>query len=138
MARDTEMSEKQNQQHRTAATILLVDDEENILLSLKRLFRRAGFNILVAIDAQDGLECLEHETVDLVISDMRMPGMDGIQFLAKVHEKWPHIQRILLTGLNDESIKTDAVNIAKVYSQIAKPWDDEQFMQTVNNALQQG
>lgn len=118
-------------------TLLLVDDEENILLSLKRLFRRAGYRIFVAIDADDGLDCLQKEQIDLVISDMRMPGMDGVRFLEQVHVRWPHVVRILLTGLNDPSIKADAIDKGKVYQQISKPWDDSEFLETVKSALVQ-
>ena len=82
-------------------TILCVDDEPNILSSLRRLFRPHGYRVLTADGGAAGLALLESETVDLVISDMRMPHMDGAQFLAQVRQRWPGTMRLLLTGYAD-------------------------------------
>ena len=85
----------------TPATILCVDDEPNILSALRRLFRPKGYKVLVAESGKAGLELLQNEQVDLVISDMRMPEMDGAQFLEHVRAQWPETVRILLTGYAD-------------------------------------
>jgi response regulator RpfG family c-di-GMP phosphodiesterase len=68
----------------SGATLLCVDDEPNILSALRRLFRANGYRVLTAESGALGLEVLEKEQVDLVISDMRMPVMDGARFLAQV------------------------------------------------------
>ncbi|MDB5790775.1 MAG: chemotaxis protein CheY, partial [Massilia sp.] len=72
-----------------AGTILCVDDEPNILSALRRLFRSQGYEVLTAQSAREGLAVLEARPVDVVISDMRMPGMDGVQFLEQARARWP-------------------------------------------------
>lgn len=82
-------------------TLLFVDDEPSILSALRRLFRPHGYRIFVAESGASGLTILEQETIDLVISDMRMPEMDGASFLKQVRARWPKVMRILLTGYAD-------------------------------------
>ena len=97
------------------ATLLCVDDEPNILASLRRLFRAKGYRVLLAESGALGLEVLETEQVDLVISDMRMPEMDGARFLAQVKERWPDTVRLLLTGYSDIQSIQDAINCGEIY-----------------------
>ncbi len=118
------------------ANILLVDDEESILHSLKRCFRKSGWNIRTATSGFDGLDILALNSIDLVISDMKMPEMTGAEFLAEVAEKYPSTIRILLTGFSELESAIDAINRGKIYSYVSKPWDDEQFFQIINNGLQ--
>lgn len=117
-------------------TVLCVDDEPNILSSLRRLFRPCGYRVLVADGGAQGLEFLRSEPVDLVISDMRMPHMDGAQFLKAVREGWPEVVRILLTGYADISSTIEAVNQGQIYRYVSKPWTDEDMMLTVRQALE--
>ena len=119
-------------------TILCVDDEANILSSLRRLFRPAGYRVLVAEGGAAGLEMLEAEqgAVDLVISDMRMPAMDGAHFLAEVRQRWPGILRILLTGYADIESTIAAINEGQIYRYISKPWNDGEVLLTVREALE--
>ena len=116
--------------------ILCVDDEPNILSALKRLFRAKGFQVRVAESGQAGLALLETEAVDLVISDMRMPEMDGTQFLAQVRERWPETIRLLLTGYSDINSIIDAINRGEIFRYIAKPWDDNDIVLIVRQALE--
>jgi response regulator RpfG family c-di-GMP phosphodiesterase len=118
------------------ATILCVDDEPSILSALRRLFRARGFKVLVAESGQAGLTLLESENVDLVISDMRMPEMDGVVFLENVRQRWPHILRLLLTGYADITSIMGAINRGEIYRYIAKPWDDNDILLIVNGALE--
>jgi len=118
-------------------SLLFVDDESNILSSLKRLFRPFGYRIFTAESGALGLQILEKETVDLVISDMRMPEMNGAQFLEKVREKWPQTVRILLTGYAEVDATIDAINKGQIYRYVSKPWDDTEIVATVKQALQQ-
>ncbi|WP_342117441.1 HD domain-containing phosphohydrolase [Pseudoduganella sp. OTU4001] len=117
-------------------TILCVDDEPNILSSLRRLFRGKGYQVLTAESGAEGLQLLEKETVDLVISDMRMPEMDGARFLAKVRERWPNTVRLLLTGYSDVQSIQDAINCGEIYRYITKPWDDSDILLIVRQALE--
>lgn len=121
----------------SAATILFVDDEANILSSLRRVFRPLGYRILTAESGLQGLEILERECVDLVVSDMRMPEMNGAQFLEKVRERWPDTVRILLTGYSEVSATIDAINKGQIYRYVSKPWEDNDITLTVRLALQQ-
>ncbi|AEG00473.1 HD domain-containing phosphohydrolase [Methylomonas methanica] len=119
------------------ANLLFVDDEPNILKSLKRLFRGAEYNIFLAENGEAGLEILTNNPIDLIISDMRMPQMDGAEFLARAAERWPNSIRILLTGYADMESTINAVNKGKIYSYCSKPWEDNELKILVNNALEQ-
>lgn len=121
----------------TPFTILLVDDESNILKALNRLLRTDGYRLLTAESGADGLGLLAHEPVDLVISDMRMPEMDGASFLAHVRKHWPDTMRILLTGHADMAQTVSAINQGEIYRFIAKPWNDHELLITVRQALDQ-
>src|SRR3569832_1963477 len=120
-----------------AVTILCVDDEANILSALRRLFRPKGYQILTASGGAEGLRILEEKSIDLVISDMRMPEMDGAEFLGKVAAKWPWVIRVLLTGHSDISATVDAINKGKIYRYISKPWEEADLKLTVQGALEQ-
>ena len=117
-------------------TILCVDDEPNILSSLRRLFRTKGFQVRIAEGGKAGLTLLETETVDLVISDMRMPEMDGAQFLEQVRSRWPDTVRLLLTGYSDITSVIEAINRGEIYRYITKPWDDNDIVLIVRQALE--
>ena len=119
-----------------AATLLIVDDEPGILSSLRRLLRPAGYKIHTAESGQAGLLVLEQEVVDLVISDMRMPEMDGAKFLEQVRARWPGTTRILLTGYADVNSTIEAINRGEIFRYIAKPWDDNDLMLVVRDALE--
>lgn len=116
-------------------TLLCVDDEPNILSSLKRLFRVKGYRVLTADSGAAGLALLEHEAVDLVISDMRMPEMDGAEFLEHVRTRHPDTVRLLLTGYSDISSILAAINRGEIYRYITKPWDDNDILLLVRDAL---
>lgn len=121
----------------TAFTILLVDDETNILKALHRLLRPEGYRILTAESGADALAILARESVDLVVSDMRMPEMDGAVFLAKVRQTWPDTVRLLLTGHADMAQTVSAINQGEIYRFIAKPWNDQELIIIVRQALEQ-
>jgi len=133
------MSEKQETPFSPTApaTLLLVDDEANVLSSLKRLFRPCGFRILTAEGGALALQILEQEHVDLVISDMRMPEMNGAQFLQQVYERWPDTIRILLTGYAEIEATIDAINKGHIYRYISKPWEDNDIILSIQHALRQ-
>lgn len=117
-------------------TLLFVDDEPSILSALRRLFRPHGYRILIAESGAEGIEVLEKEAVDLVISDMRMPEMDGATFLKHVRKSWPQTMRILLTGYADITSTVAAINEGEIYRYISKPWDDNEIVLVVREALE--
>lgn len=116
--------------------ILCVDDEPNILASLRRLFKNKGYAVRIADNAATGLRILEHEPIDLVLSDLHMPQMDGARFLSQVRERWPQTMRLLLTGHADAGLIAEAVNSGEIYRYIAKPWDDDDILEQVRLALE--
>lgn len=117
-------------------TILCVDDEPNILSSVKRLFRATGHRVLTAEGGAQAVALLEAEPVDLVISDMRMPGMDGAELLQQVRQRWPRITRLLLTGYADIASTIAAINEGRIHRYITKPWNDEELLMTVREAFE--
>jgi response regulator RpfG family c-di-GMP phosphodiesterase len=119
-----------------APRILCVDDEPNILASLRRLFRSQGYEVITAESGMEGLRKLEAGGVDIVISDMRMPEMDGANFLERVRESWPDTLRLLLTGYADIQSILDAINRGEIYRYITKPWDDNDILLIVRHALE--
>lgn len=118
-----------------AATLLLVDDEPSILSALRRLFRPQGWRTLIAEGGEAALELARQNQVDLIISDMRMPGMDGARLLAHLHEMQPDAVRILLTGYADITSTIAAINGGRIHRYIAKPWDDNDIVLVVREAL---
>ena len=115
--------------------ILIVDDEENILNSLKRLFRKESYEILTAVNGEEGLKILDDHQVDLIISDLKMPQMSGIEFLKRAKEENPVPLRIVLTGHADLKSVIDAIDQGEVYRFLLKPWDDEELKMTIRQAL---
>ena len=110
---------------KAARHLLLVDDEENILTSLRRMLRRDGYTIHTASSGDEGLAILAREPVGVIISDQRMPGMNGSEFLSKVKECYPDTIRIVLSGYTELNSITDAINRGAIYKFLTKPWDDE-------------
>lgn len=118
------------------ANILFVDDEKNILGSLSRVFRKEGYGIMLAESGECGLDLLRHNSVAVVVSDQRMPGMGGVEFLKRVREASPDTVRMMLTGQADMAEITGAINEGGVYRYITKPWDDEELKHIVKAAVE--
>ncbi len=116
-------------------TLLLVDDEAGIRSALTRLLRQDGYRILSAGSGEDGLELLALNAVQVIISDQRMPGMSGTEFLGKVSRLYPATVRILLSGYTDLKVVTEGVNQGAVFKFVTKPWDDDQLRQQVREAF---
>ena len=116
-------------------TLLLVDDEPNILASLKRLLRRDGYHILTANSGQEGLDVLASNAVDVIVSDQRMPGMLGADFLRKAKLLCPQTIRIMLSGYTELQAVTDAVNEGAIFKFLTKPWEDHQLREHIAEAF---
>jgi diguanylate cyclase (GGDEF)-like protein len=117
--------------------ILFVDDEANMLKAFRRLFHNDAYVSYFASSGAEGLEVLRQHAVDLIISDMRMPEMNGAEFLTQVFMQWPETIRILLTGYADLQSTIEAVNNGRIYNYCNKPWNDEELKLLVRNALEQ-
>lgn len=116
--------------------VLLVDDEESILNSLRRLLRSQPYDVLLATSGAQALEILTQQPVDLVMSDARMPNMDGATLLAHVHELYPATTRIMLTGYADPAAIIKAINEGRINRYISKPWNDDEMLVTLRQALE--
>jgi PAS domain S-box-containing protein/diguanylate cyclase (GGDEF)-like protein len=122
---------------RRTRTLLLVDDEDNILAALKRTLRRDGYHIVTACNAAEGLQRLTEHEVDVIVSDQRMPGMTGVEFLRRAKDLYPHTVRMVLSGYTELQSIIDAVNEGAIYKFLTKPWDDERLRAHVAEAFQQ-
>lgn len=116
-------------------TLLLVDDEPNILNALKRLLRRDEYRILTANGGHEGLEALEKNRVDVIISDQRMPMMTGVEFLRNAKKLYPDTIRIILSGYTELQYITDAINEGAIYKFLTKPWDDDLIRANIREAF---
>ncbi len=120
----------------TAPTrILFVDDEERILRSLAMQFRRQ-YDVLTESDPRRALERLKSESVQIIVSDQRMPQMSGAEFLAQASEIAPHTLRILLTGYSDLDAAVDALNSGGIFRYLTKPWDQQEMTNTLRQAAE--
>jgi response regulator RpfG family c-di-GMP phosphodiesterase len=118
-------------------SVLCVDDEANILAALKRLLRPEGYRVLTATSAKEGFELLEAEpSIGVVISDMRMPVMNGAEFLEGVRKRWPQAARLLLTGHSDMEATIGAINRGEIQRYISKPWDDYDIVAALRIAFE--
>ncbi|RME16577.1 MAG: hybrid sensor histidine kinase/response regulator [Bdellovibrio sp.] len=115
--------------------ILIVDDEQDNLDALERLFRKK-YQVFKAISGEKGLEILKNQDVSLIISDQRMPQMQGVEFLRRSIETHPEAIRILLTGYTDVESIIGAINTGEVYRYINKPWDPVDLVNTVDKAIE--
>jgi response regulator RpfG family c-di-GMP phosphodiesterase len=120
-------------------TIFLADDEESILKSLQRLFRKEGYEILTATNGVEGLKILQtlEKPISLIISDQRMPEMTGAEFLEQAKKISPDAIRFLLTGFASMDAIIDAINKGSIHRYINKPWDDNDLLFQVRQALEQ-
>lgn len=117
-------------------TILIVDDEINNLQLLKRTLR-GKYHILTASNGLEGLETLKEnlDTVSLIVSDHKMPIMEGTKFLEEANSIAPDVIKILLTGFSDIEIITDAVNKCNLFQYILKPFDPTELQEIVKNGI---
>ncbi|MEM8610683.1 MAG: SpoIIE family protein phosphatase [Cyanobacteria bacterium P01_H01_bin.105] len=114
--------------------LLVVDDELDNLELLHRTFRR-GYRVYRASSGQDALECLnQHGEMAIIISDQRMPKMNGTEFLSLTTDRFPDTIRIVLTGYTDVEDLVDAINSGKVFKYITKPWKPNELRQVIDEA----
>jgi diguanylate cyclase (GGDEF)-like protein/PAS domain S-box-containing protein len=117
-------------------TVLVVDDEPGIRTALTRMLRSDGYRVLTAAGGDEGLHVLSLNTVQVIISDQRMPGMSGTEFLGKVKDLYPETMRIILSGYTEIDVVTESVNRGAVFRFLTKPWDDDLLREQVRDAFQ--
>jgi response regulator RpfG family c-di-GMP phosphodiesterase len=116
-------------------SILYVDDEMNNLISFKAVFR-IKYNVLTAISGEEAKKILQNNTVNIIITDQRMPNMTGVEFLESILNDYPDPIRILLTGYADMGAVIDAINKGKIFHYLTKPWNEEELDMTINRAYE--
>jgi diguanylate cyclase (GGDEF)-like protein/PAS domain S-box-containing protein len=121
--------------NREERILLLVDDEVNVLEALVRILRPEGYRILRATRPHEALDLLAVHPVSVIISDQRMPEMNGVDLLRKVKKLHPNTVRIMLTGYADQKTTADAINEGALYKFILKPWEEEQLRTDVRDAF---
>lgn len=116
--------------------IMLVDDEPQVLKSLERILRRSDHEVEMYQDPRQALQRFHTATFDLVVSDYRMPGLDGVEFLKEVKRLQPDVMRLILSAYGDLDALISAINEAEIYRFISKPWNDMELMLAIDKALE--
>lgn len=119
-------------------TLLLVDDDEAILQALRMAFASSRYRVLTALSGQQGLEMLAQEPVNLVISDLRMPAMDGHQFLKQVRALYPTTMRTILSGFSEDRDVINCLRDGSARMYILKPWNTDKLLSEIDKLLQLG
>ena len=120
----------------TRRTLLLVDDEENILSALRRTLRREEYTLLSAGEPAEALAVLKQAQVDVVLSDHLMPNMTGLDFLKEVRALYPDVVRIMLTGHAEVSTAMEAINEGEIFRFLTKPWDEAELKISLHFAFE--
>ena len=115
--------------------LLILDDEENVLRALRRTLRAAGFKVHITTSPDDAFEVLALHPVGVVLSDQRMPLMQGSEFLRRVKDLYPQTRRIVLSGYTDLQSITDAINQGAIYKFVTKPWNDAELQALLETAF---
>jgi putative two-component system response regulator len=117
--------------------ILFVDDEQPMLNTMRRLFMNSGYDILTAESGEAGVEVIKNNPpVHIVVSDYRMPGMNGVEFLKTVNARWPDTVRIVLSGYADTANVIAAINDGQIFKVITKPWNDDDLKSVITDAAE--
>lgn len=116
--------------------ILIVDDEPNVLSALQRAFLEEPYRVITAGSGEEGLKLLHSCRVKVIVSDERMPGMDGAAFLAAVRENHPETVRIMLTGHASLQSAMKAVNSGEIYRFFTKPWQELELKMSIRSAIE--
>lgn len=121
--------------HQGRGNILYVDDEEGNLLAFMASFRKYYDNIYTVKSAQEGIEVLRHHPVDVVLTDQRMPGITGVEFLEMIIPEFPDTIRMIVTGYSDIHDVINAINTGRIFRYIQKPWDVNELKLSIDQAI---
>ncbi len=116
-------------------TILVVDDESDVVKSVQDLLR-LEYRVLGTTSARDAVKIMAEEEVHVVMTDLRMPGMTGVEFLKQIRGQHPDAIRLLFTGYTDMKAVIDSINEGNVYRYITKPWDPDELLMTIREACE--
>ena len=121
----------------TKPSILVVDDEQMVVTSISAFLEVEGeFEVFGFTDPEQALRFAESQPIDVVLSDYRMPGMNGLQFLRRIKELRPEASRLLLTSHADARSAIDAINQVALFQYLEKPWDDEQLLLSIRSGAE--
>ncbi len=117
-------------------TILLVDDEESVLHALVRLLRPEPYDLLTATNGRQAVDMIAQRPIDLVLTDYRMPEMNGVELLREIRPRYPDAMRIVLSGYANVDTMLNAVSVGEVYRFVVKPWANDELRQVIRQALE--
>jgi DNA-binding NtrC family response regulator len=116
--------------------LLIVDDEENVLTAFERTLMDENYTIESAQSGEEALEKLTLFPAGIILSDYMMPGMNGLELLQKIKQRYPDTIRILITGRSDMQITIEAINKGDIFRFLLKPWDDDELKMALRTAFQ--
>ena len=119
----------------TDCRLLIVDDEQKIINALKRILRKESFECFFAMNGKEALSIIENNEIHVILSDLDMPGMDGIALLKKVKKRYPDIIRLILSGRSDSQTVLNAVNDGNILRYITKPWNAKEIISILKQAF---
>jgi len=134
LSRNCRLALEEHQVEMKGRTVLVVDDEPLVIASLQRILETNGFHVDTASSAAEGFDILASKRIAVVISDLRMPVMNGNEFLERVKEIYPDAVRMILTGDPDLHAVTNAINRGTIFKFLTKPWDDRVLLENVEQA----
>ena len=120
---------------RPPLSVLVVDDEQRSLETLRRTLED-HFTIFTAVSAEEGFNLMEGEYIQIVLSDQRMPGTSGVEFLRSVRSQWPNTVRLILSGHTDAEDIIAGINEAGIWQYLLKPWHPDQLQLTLQSAAE--
>ncbi len=112
-----------------------MDDDEGIINALQRVLKSQDYDVVCADSGKEALEVLENNDVQVVLSDLMMPDINGIELLTTVKEKYPDIVRLILTGADDKNLIAKLINTGGIYRYITKPWNNEELKSIINQGF---
>ncbi|GGY59857.1 response regulator [Marinobacter zhanjiangensis] len=115
--------------------ILLLDDEANILTALRRLLRDEGWQVDTFTDAESAIDALQSTAYSVIVSDYKMPVMDGVTFLQFARQRQPDAIRLMLSGHGDRQSMINAINRAEIYRFLSKPWEEYEIQAAIRSAV---
>ncbi|NOY65197.1 MAG: sigma-54-dependent Fis family transcriptional regulator [Nitrospirae bacterium] len=116
--------------------VLVIDDEAIVRVSCERVLRPEGFEVVVTSRGDEAIELLEKEPYDVVLTDLKMPDMDGLEVLKIIKERWPDIQVIIITGYGTISTAVQAIKMG-AYEYIEKPFTPQDILQVVEKVIKE-
>jgi len=126
---------EQNVRH-VKPTILVVDDEINILRAIRRTLHKLDVELLLAETPEKALNIIDERTIDVIVSDMKMPNINGAQLLTKMKEKQPNSFRVILSGYADIELMLSAINQGEVHRYLTKPWSNKALLDVINSGIE--